>query len=215
MGAKKGLIFGAAPCGSWSFLKEYQNWPELVIAADGGLHSSRAAGFSPTVYVGDNDSGGAPEENLFSVPLPTEKDLTDLQAAYEYAKAQGVTELILTGCTGGRLDHHLSAMSLLERAARENIRAVLLDPENRVEFLLPGTHRQMSHGYRFFSLIPVSRELRAVTITGAKYPLQDRDVTRGDSLTVSNEFRSDFVTLSFTEGCCYFIEAQKEREALS
>lgn len=210
MGAKKGLIFGAAPCGSWSFLREYKNWPDLVIGADGGLRSARAAGFMPTVYVGDGDSGGTPEEGLYAIPLPPEKDLTDLQAAYEYAKEQGVTELILTGCTGGRLDHHLSAMSLLERAAGEHIRAVLLDPENRVEFLRPGTHAQTAHGYQYFSLIPVSHQLCAVTIIGAKYPLKDRDVFRGDSLTVSNEFKAETVTISFTEGCCYFIESQKQ-----
>lgn len=212
MGAKKGLIFGAAPCADWSFLQEYRAWPELVIAADGGVHSARHAGFSPTVYVGDSDSGGAPGAGMYAIPLPEEKDLTDLQAAYEYARSQGVTELILTGCTGGRLDHHLSAMSLLERAAREQIHAVMLDPENRVEFLLPGSYSKATHGYQYFSLIPVSRCLRAVTITGAKYPLKDHDVFRGDSLTVSNEFRGDGVTVSFTDGCCYFIESQKERE---
>lgn len=209
MGAKKGLIFGAAVCGSWSFLQEYQAWPDLVIAADGGLHSARAAGFSPTVYVGDGDSGGAPEAGLHAITLPPEKDLTDLQAAYAYAKAQGVTELILTGCTGGRLDHHLSAMSLLERAAGERVHAILLDPENRVEFLSPGTHVKADHGYQYFSLIPVSHALHGVTIRGAKYPLTDHDVFRGDSLTVSNEFQEETVTVSFTEGCCYFIESQK------
>lgn len=209
MGAKKGLIFGAAPCCSWSFLREYQTWPDLVIGADGGLHSARAAGFCPTVYVGDGDSGGLAEDGLFAIPLPPEKDLTDLQAAYEYAKDQGVTELILTGCTGGRLDHHLSAMSLLERAVREQIHAVMLDPDNRVEFLLPGTHCKGSHGYKYFSLIPVSRSLRAVTITGAKYTLKDHDAFRGDSLTVSNEFQNATVTVSFAAGCCYFIESQK------
>lgn len=212
MGAKKGLIFGAAPCGDFSFLEPLRDWPELVIGADGGLHSARRAGFSPTVYVGDGDSGGRVEAELFCVPLPAEKDVTDLQAAYDYAKDQGVTELILTGCTGGRLDHHLSALGLLERAAKDGISCCLLDGDNRAEFLLPGTHMQKNHGYRYFSLIPVSKLLRSVTITGAKYPLKDRDVFRGDSLTVSNEFCSDSVTVSFTEGCCYFIEAQKKSE---
>lgn len=210
MGAKKGLIFGAAPCADWSFLKPWQHWPDLVIGADGGLHSARKAGFTPTAYVGDGDSGGRVEAELFSVPLKPEKDVTDLQAAYDYAVEQGVDTILLTGCTGGRLDHHLSAMSLLERAAREGIHGLLLDPENRVEFLLPGIHTQHSHGYRYFSLIPVSEMLRAVTISGAKYPLQDRDVFRSDSLTVSNEFAKDAVTVSFAEGCCYWIESQYE-----
>lgn len=208
MGAKKGLIFGASPCADWRFLEEYKLWPDLVIGADGGLHSARKAGFAPSVYVGDGDSGGRSEPGLLSIPLKPEKDETDLQAAYGYAKVQKVEELIFTGCTGGRLDHHLSAMGLLERAAGDGIRAVLLDPQNRVEFLLPGTHVRQNHGYDYFSLIPVSSMLRAVTITGAKYPLQEHDAFRNDSLTVSNEFLGDTVTVSFTEGCCYFIESR-------
>lgn len=208
MGAKKGLIFGASPCTDWRFLEPYQAWADLVIGADGGLHSARKAGFAPSVYVGDGDSGGRSEPELFSIPLKPEKDETDLQAAYGYARAQGVEELVFTGCTGGRLDHHLSALGLLERAAGDGIHAVLLDPRNRVEFLRAGTHVRQNHGYAYFSLIPVSDMLRGVTITGAKYPLRDRDVFRNDSLTVSNEFLADTVTASFTEGCCYFIESR-------
>lgn len=208
MGAKKGLIFGAAPCADWNFLEPWRAWPDLVIGADGGLHSARKAGFMPGAYVGDGDSGGQVEPELYCVPLKPEKDMTDLQAAYDYARAQGTVEILLTGCTGGRLDHHLSAMGLLERAAREGIQATLLDPENRVEFLLPGIHIQENHGYRYFSLIPVSDVVYGVTISGAKYPLEGRDVCRGDSLTVSNEFLGDTAAISFTGGCCYFIESR-------
>ena len=208
MGAKKGLIFGAAPCAGWSFLEPWRTWPDMVIGADGGLHSARKAGFTPTAYVGDGDSGGQVENGLYCVPLQPEKDVTDLQAAYAYAREQGVETILLTGCTGGRLDHHLSAMGLLECAARDGVHALLLDPENRVEFLLPGTYVRKNHGYRYFSLIPVSSVLQGVTISGAKYPLHEWDVYRGDSLTVSNEFLDNTVTVSFTGGCCYWIESQ-------
>ena len=177
----------------------------MVIAADGGLHSAREAGFSPSVYIGDGDSGGREEPGLICVTLPVEKDVTDLEAAYQWARDHGCTDLILTGCTGGRLDHHMAAMSLLETAAREEIRAVILDSRNRVEFLLPGEYLRSNPGYRYVSLIPADRVLRDLSIRGTKYELSQRDVTRGSSLTVSNEFSGETAEISFREGSCWLI----------
>ncbi len=207
MGAKKGLIFGSSPCGSWEFLRPYLRWPDVVLAADGGQLAAQAAGFTPSVYIGDGDSGGVPLPGQTQVLLPPEKDVTDLEAAYDWARDQGVKELILTGCTGGRLDHHMSAMGLLETAAREGVQAVILDERNRVRFLLPGTYTLSRGAYHYFSLIPVDPLLEGVSIAGAKYPLSCRDVRRGDSLTISNEVSAEQAEVSFTGGCCYLVEA--------
>lgn len=211
MGAQKVLIFGSISCGDWSFLQPYTTWPELVIAADGGMACTKAAGFIPTIYVGDSDSGGKAEAGMECIPLPAEKDWTDLQAAYELAVSRGAKDIIFTGCTGGRQDHHLSAVQLLETAARQGVRARILDPWNCIEFLLPGTHCVWKQDYTYFSLIPVDRLLEHVTIRGAKYPLLDRTTRRGDSLTVSNEWVEDPATVSFTGGCCYLIHSVNPR----
>ena len=205
MGAKKGLIFGSCPTKHWEFLSAYRSWPDAVIAADGGLQAARRAGFSPSVYIGDGESGGQAEAGLTCVTLPAEKDVTDLEAAYQWARDHGISELIFTGCTGGRLDHHMAAMGLLETAAREGIRAVILDPGNRVEFLLPGEYLRSDPGYRYVSLIPADPVLKELSIRGAKYELDRRDVVRGSSLTVSNEFAGGKIEISFREGCCWLI----------
>jgi thiamine pyrophosphokinase len=207
MGEKKGLIFGSMPCSTWAFLEPLAGWPDVVIVADGGLHCARNAGFSPNVYVGDDDSGGHSEQNMTCVKLQPEKDFTDLQAAYEWAKNQGIQDLILTGCTGGRQDHQLSALQLLETATLDGLQARILDDRNRITFLLPGQYHVPRSIYRYFSLIPVERKLEHLTIRGAKYPLVDRTALRGSSLTVSNEWAEDQVEISFTGGSCYLIEA--------
>lgn len=205
MGAQKGLIFGSYPCRSWAFLKELGQWPETVIAADGGMQCAKNAGFTPNVYVGDGDSGGKALPGMETVTLKPEKDLTDLQAAYEWAREQGFREIIFTACTGGRQDHHLSALQLLETADRDGIHGEIWDPDNRILFLRPGRVTVPKSGFRFFSLISVDPVLSGVSIRGAKYPLDHRDVYRGDSLTVSNEWAEDAVEISFTGGCCYLI----------
>ena len=58
MGTQKVLIFGSMPCPSWDFLRPYEHWADLVIAADGGVQCAMDAGFTPDIYVGDSDSGG-------------------------------------------------------------------------------------------------------------------------------------------------------------
>ena len=104
MGTQKVLIFGSMPCPGWDFLRPYAHWADLVIAADGGVQCALDAGFTPDIYVGDSDSGGHALTGMEYIPLPAEKDLTDLQAAYETALNRGAGEIIFTGCTGGRQD---------------------------------------------------------------------------------------------------------------
>ncbi len=205
MGTQKGLIFGSCACASWDFLVPYRSWPDVVIAADGGVRCAYDAGFSPDVYVGDNDSGGRARPGMEIVALQPEKDLTDLQAAYEWARDHGITELVLTACTGGRQDHHLAAMQLLETARHQGIRGEILDPGNRILFLENETVTVEQNGYHYFSLIPVDRVVHGVSIRGAKYPLEGRNACRGDSLTVSNEWLDPVVEITIGQGACYLI----------
>lgn len=208
MGKTKALIFGSAPCESWAFLEPWRDWPDLVIAADGGLGSARRAGFSPAYYIGDGDSGGKPEPGLSTVVLPEEKDLTDLEAACAWAVRKGCGELLLTGCTGGRLDHELSALGLTESLAEQGVTAQILDRSNLIRFCLPGEYAVEPMGYRYFSLIPVDRRVTGLTIENAKYPLAGASVPRGGSLTVSNEFRDGPAAIRFTGGSVLLIRSK-------
>lgn len=208
MGEKRALIFGAAPCRDWSFLAGERD--RCVICADGGLRCAQAAGFSPDYYIGDGDSGGHALGRDNSVLLRPEKDETDLQAAYDLARRQGYTDLLLTGCTGGRQDHHLANLQLLERIHRDGLHARICDADNEITFLPPGTRVLSPCGFHYFSLIPIDPQLEGVTIRGAKYPLENRTVLRGDSLTVSNEWCGP-VELTVRRGTAWLIFSGRER----
>ena len=60
MGTEIGLIFGSYAYENWDFLQPLKG-KVRVICADGGIHCARNAGFTPQIYVGDNDSGGSAE----------------------------------------------------------------------------------------------------------------------------------------------------------
>ena len=159
MGAegKRAIIFGSMSCGDGAFLRPYLEDGEwVVICADGGLRSARDAGLRPDYQIGDWDSGGAPEPGVPCVTLPVEKDMTDLQAAAEQALGMGCRELLLCGCTGGRLDHTASNLVLLEWIAGRGGRPLMVDEDNEVRFLEGPAELRLANRppYRYLSLIP-------------------------------------------------------------
>ena len=154
---------------------------------------------------GDGDSGGTAVAGAENILLRPEKDESDLQAAYTMARAHGCTRLYLTACTGGRLDHALANLQLLETARADGVEAILLDPDNRVTCIGPGEYTLPRTDYFYFSLLPIDAVLRGVTIEGAKYPLCDAEARRGDSLTISNEWIEPTVRLRIREGLCWLI----------
>lgn len=184
---KRALIFGSAPVRDWSFLALYHRPDDLIICADGGRNAAQELGLTPDWYVGDSDSGGY-DEGCPSDILPSEKDVTDLDMAVSRALREGCNELVLCGCTGGRQDHHFSAIGQLERLCRTGADGVIVDEQNEIRLLVPGTTEVPSEPhYRYFGLIPLDQQLTGVTIIGAKYEVSDSDLERWSSLGVSNE----------------------------
>ncbi len=203
------LIFGSIPYEDWTFLEPLRGRC-TVICADGGVRLAEEAGFSPDVYIGDGDSGGMPHTGVASVVLPAEKDLTDLQAAYEYVRDHGFRTAVFTACTGGRQDHHLANLALLERAWEDGLQAFILDPWNEIRYHPGGSLRLPERGYRYFAILPMDRHLQNVRITGGKYPLDVPEVRRGDSLTVSNE-PAGAVTITIGAGASWIVRSERNR----
>ena len=211
MGTEIALIFGSVAYGSWDFLAPLRG-RVTVICADGGTICAAAAGFAPDVYIGDSDSGGEPPEGVEQVLLPVEKDLTDLQAAYEYARQRGFSKVIATACTGGRQDHHLANLQLLETAWKDGVDLSIWDERNEIRYLCGG-HCTIPHGgFRYFSIVPLDRELRGVTVTGAKDHLDHATVHRGDSLTDSNETVGAPAVITIDSGAAWIIRSDRLME---
>ena len=208
----RGVIFGAVPCADWSFLGDYLDQNVKVYCADGGLSGALAAGLTPHLVVGDWDSGGHPVTGVPCTVLPVEKDLTDLQAAMDLALADGCTELVLCGCVGGRrLDHTVFNLLLLEWLKDRGGHGIIVDQESETR-LLDGEEVILSGGpkYHYLSLAPLDRQLTGVTMEGVKYPLQNATLTRGDTLSVSNEQTAPQARIKVGEGRALLIRSQRE-----
>ena len=209
---KRAVIFGSMPCGDGDFLRPYlAEGPWTVFCADGGVNSARAAGLRPDYQIGDWDSGGAPEEGVPCITLPVEKDMTDLQAAADQALSLGFRELLLCGCMGGRLDHTASNLVLLEWIAGRGGRALMVDEDNEARLLEGPAELRLPNrpSYRYLSLVPLDRTLTGVTLRGLKYPLTQATLTRGDTLSVSNEPAAAEMTVALASGRALLIRSQR------
>lgn len=162
-----------------------------VIAADSGMRHAATLGLSPELWTGDFDSV---EEGLRAfhadVPMeifPPEKDQTDGEIAVEAALSRGARELVLVGAFGGeRADHAYLHLAAAMRLGESGISCLLSSGLQEGLPLLPGKARFDYDDGTPFSVLAFS-DLTGLTLSGAKWPLEDRFVPFGSSLTLSNE----------------------------
>lgn len=208
----RAIIIGAAP----GMLPMERIGPvrqeDVLICADGGRRTAEALGLRPDWYVGDNDSGGHPD-GLPAMLLPPEKDVSDMEMAVEKAFELGYRSLILTGCTGGRADHHLANIGLLEQIYARGGSGMLIDEMNEIRFLTAGTYEVENRPfYRFIGIIPLDAALTGVTLTGVKYPLERFELHRWSTRSISNEILPhEKASIRIESGCALLIRSQPDQ----
>ncbi|MDO4295358.1 MAG: thiamine diphosphokinase [bacterium] len=191
-----------------------------LLAVDGGLAVLQRAGLCPQEIVGDFDTV-SPEVLAYYQGVPDivwqrhrpEKDATDTELALEEAKRRGCERVLLLGATGGRLDHELSNIQLLNLYADASMKVEILDEKNRITLLAASTEprrrfcKSEQYGH-YISFVPLSEKVRGITLRGFQYPLTDRDITIGSSLCISNELTEEEGSLQFCEGTLLCIESK-------
>lgn len=204
----KCVIFAGMPV--TDKLRHFWQDAELIIAADAGYENARRLGIEPDLLLGDYDSAPCPPPNAKTLVLPAEKDDTDTYFAARKAIERGVSEVVILGGLGGRLDHTLANLQTLVFLAKNGMRAVLADEENEATVLLPGEHRIPSRCDCYLSIFSAGDAARGVTLEGLKYPLHEATVTGFYPIGVSNEFVGDAATVRFSAGTLYLIFSRRE-----
>lgn len=188
----------------------------LIIGVDGGALYLLDRGITPDVGIGDFDSV-SPDDLIRledKVPkllkLPTEKDLTDTEAALEYVKEQvDVQEIEMHGLFGGRVDHMLNNLWLAYHPAYQSIieKIVMKAEKNTVRFYKPGSHIiQKETDKKYLSFIGMT-PLKNVTLTDVKYPLNEASYETPVAL-VSNEFLNEEMTFTFASGLIAVVQSR-------
>lgn len=206
----RAVIFTGGFCNT-SLLTAEELTADLYIAADAGWHTAETLGIMPHVTAGDFDSSDMPPESFAGeiIRVPAEKDDTDTMLACELAIERGARELLILGGTGGRLDHTLSNVFLLENHLARGVRTCLTDGENRIHVLHEETLTLPCVRFRYFSLLALTDA--AVTIRGCKYPLTDAPLSRANPYAVSNEITGDAAEITVRGGPVLLIESDARK----
>ncbi|MBB5172123.1 thiamine diphosphokinase [Texcoconibacillus texcoconensis] len=187
------------------------NW----VGVDRGAYHIVEAGIELLQAFGDFDSLSEDERDVLSLHTvkrdvyPREKDRTDLDIALNWVVQQNPTSVTILGATGGRLDHFMVNIHLLTKHDYVKHQIVIEDVNNRVRVEQPGTYCLPNSGrYRYVSFIPLTDVVSGLTLDGFYYPLNDEQIIRTSSLTISNEWKEDKGFFSFTDGILTVIESR-------
>lgn len=177
----------------------------FIICADGGAVLARKWGVAPDLILGDLDSLDGEiltywqEKGVPVQRVPAEKDETDLELAVDFALEQGVEKIILVGAWGSRVDHALGNLELLYRLAQGGTANELLTRDHRLIAFTSSLEARVRPG-SYVSLVPLTPVVRRVWTQGLAYPLTGQDVTKGKTLSISNQAQGEEIKVELSGG---------------
>ncbi len=185
-----------------------------VIAADGAIDRARAWGVRVDTLIGDLDSVLHPEDlkpqllDLEIIRYPKEKDSTDLELAVEWALDRSPEQVTLFGATGGRIDHTMANLALLERGLHAGVPMLLVDGNETVRLLQQQLVLNTASVGDRVSLLPVSLFV-TVSCEGLRYRLVSERLFRGWGRGVSNAVTELPVRISVDTGVLAVVHAAR------
>ncbi|MEH7502374.1 thiamine diphosphokinase [Neobacillus drentensis] len=209
-------ILAGGPEGLLPDLSEYLVDDAFWVGVDRGVYHLLKRNITPAIAFGDFDSVSS-EELMFIEDRVTElkkfkpeKDETDMELALNWALDQNPSIIRLFGATGGRLDHLFANVHLLLNQFKEKKSAniCLIDRYNIIFIKEPGSyHIEKMNSKKYISFVPLTLNVRNLTLEGFKFPLKNHHISLGSTLCISNELISDYGTFSFSEGILIVIRS--------
>ncbi len=203
------ILLSYMECVTPDMAQELAESADYIIAADGGQNRAREFGLQPDCVIGDFDSTTLNEDfDCLYITYPAEKDLTDTEAALTHALEKGCRNVILLGGMGGRLDHTMGNIGLLDKYYSSFDHMEFIDGKNRMELLKnSGRTLKQDARYKYFGLVSLNAEASGIDIRGAKYELTGASLERASTLGVSNEFSEDTVEIYVREGTLLIVRS--------
>lgn len=180
-------------------------------AADGGLRIAQGLALPLKRILGDFDSAEQPSLPDVAV-YPCEKDQTDSAIALDTALADGYRNIWMIAPFGGRIDHSVANLGLLEKARQNGADLLLYDGVNLAFLLSEGTHT-LDNRFRYISFFPW-RTPAVVSLSDFKYPLTRHTLPIAETLGVSNEPAGNSPQITVHSGIVLCICIEKNTEEL-
>jgi thiamine pyrophosphokinase len=177
----------------------------LIICCDGGARHFRYLGIKPDVIIGDMDSIDPASLASYStsgikiIKYPANKDFTDTELALDYALGLKPESIFIWGALGGRIDHTLANVFLLDKGKEKGIRTYLVDEYGEV-FVLDKETAFINETGKTVSLLALSPEVTGITLSGFLYPLKEGTLIMGECRGISNIITDARAGISIRQG---------------
>ena len=168
-----------------AYLKNFNNYYDLIIGADKGALHAIKNGIIPDISIGDFDSVNDLEFELIKnkskriIKLNPIKDKSDTSEAIDLVKNYDEIH-ILGGIKGKRIEHLFS--NIIDIINHDNI--LIKDEDSLIEVVKDNNYK-VRYDYKFVSLYAISDSI--ISLTGFKYNLDNYNLKLFDSLCLSNE----------------------------
>lgn len=197
-------------------LKESLDGYEMTVCADGAANRLRSAGIMPDYVLGDLDSIDAQtkqyleSEGVEFIKFSPEKDFSDTHLCVEFLIEKGFDEIDIYGALGGRWDHSLANFGLMYHAHEKGVNLRLIDSNDKAFICSKGKYVSEKREDQHFSIFAVFEDA-TVSLSGVKYPLNEYNLRRGESIGLSNEYISD-CHVEIKKGSAIVIESRADRK---
>lgn len=209
----RAVIFGGADIEEYGFCKKYITDDSIIICCDRGLLHADRLELKPDYIVGDFDSVSDTllekyKNSGFNInEYPSHKDFTDLELGINIALEKGANEVVIMGGIGSRIDHTFGNMHLLYMLLKKNVKACLINNCNYIMLTDSYTKVKGEKG-ETVSILPFMGDAEGVTLKGFEYPLENANMSFGESLGVSNVLIEEEGTVEVKKGCLAIMKAR-------
>lgn len=203
-------VFGSADIEDYSFVKVPAD--NMIICADGGYKHTESLGLKPAWVVGDFDSSKQITGDFKVERHKSEKDETDMYLVIKKGIELGFKRFVIYGGLGGRLDHTLANIKLMQTCINKGIRLTLIDKTHRIFMIKDESITLKKGAYKYLSVFSASCESKGISVSGVKYPLKDYKMDNLNELGISNEITSDKAKITVKDGTLLIIESSDNHQ---
>ncbi|MFQ5794404.1 MAG: thiamine diphosphokinase [Candidatus Bipolaricaulia bacterium] len=212
----RGVIFANGRYEEPGFYQDQLRSDDFIVGVNGGADFLRQIGVIPQLIVGDLDSIDPETIQSFEAHgveiarYPTEKDQVDTEIAIEQLLQRNLSEVVLFGAIGDRFDHTLANIDLLKLPLERGLPARIVNLRNEIRLVDRFTRISGEIG-DLVSLLPFTDRVVGITLTGFKYPLEESELERGNTLGISNELVRRTATIDVKQGVLLVVRIRGKR----
>lgn len=205
---KRCIIIGGGDCTA-DILKKNISFNDYIICADGGYDISRECNIVPDLLIGDFDSIKSLPENVKTITLPVEKDVTDSVAAFNEGVKAGYKSFLLLGGTGGRFEHTFANISLMCKASKDNLDLTIVDNKHIFRSITNSSIKIDRKENQQVSVFAYGEKAYGVNFNGFYYPLCDYTLDPFEcAFSTSNHIVDEYGEICVRNGTLVIVETQ-------